>query len=63
MDLGEAHGVVQRAGAWYAFGEERLGQGRDKARATLAENLALRERIEQLVKSASGVPNLYDEVC
>ncbi|MEY3213992.1 MAG: hypothetical protein RIT28_4473 [Pseudomonadota bacterium] len=62
VDLGESHGVVQRAGAWYAFGDERLGQGRDKARATLAENDVLRDRIEQLVKSASGVPSLCDEV-
>ncbi|TNE88597.1 MAG: recombinase RecA [Deltaproteobacteria bacterium] len=37
LDLAEETGRVQRAGAWYSMGDERLGQGREKARARLLE--------------------------
>jgi recombination protein RecA len=36
--LGEAHGVVVRKGAWYAIGDDRLGQGRDKASTRLKDD-------------------------
>ncbi len=39
-------GVAKKSGAWYTYGEERLGQGREAAKQTLKENPDLREEIE-----------------
>jgi recombination protein RecA len=45
LDMGIAHEVVQKSGAWFAYGDERLGQGRENAKQTLKENDEVRERI------------------
>jgi recombination protein RecA len=45
LDVGIEHGVVQKSGAWFAYGDERLGQGRENARQFLKENEEVRERI------------------
>jgi recombination protein RecA len=37
--------VVQKSGAWFAYGDERLGQGRENAKQFLKENFEVRERI------------------
>lgn len=38
LDAAEGVGIVQRKGAWYSFGEQRIGQGREKSMAALKEN-------------------------
>jgi recombination protein RecA len=43
--MGLEHGVVQKSGAWFAYGEERLGQGRENAKQFLRENEEVRGRI------------------
>jgi recombination protein RecA len=45
LDMGIEHGVVQKSGAWFAYGDERLGQGRENAKQFLKENDEVRERI------------------
>ena len=45
LDFGIENGVVQKSGAWFAYGEERLGQGRENAKLFLKENDEVRERI------------------
>jgi recombination protein RecA len=49
LDLGAELGIVDKSGAWFSFGETRLGQGRDGARAFLEQNpdaaLQIREKI------------------
>ncbi len=45
LDMGIEHGVVQKSGAWFAYGDERLGQGRENAKLFLKENAPVRERI------------------
>jgi recombination protein RecA len=49
IDLGVKAGVVDKSGAWYSFGEERLGQGRENVRIFLKENKDLYETIKDLV--------------
>jgi len=49
LDLAESRGVLTKSGAWISFGEERLGQGREKAREMLEANPALAERLLSLV--------------
>ena len=56
IDLGEEHGVVDRAGAWYSYGEDvRLGQGRENAKTFLKENPEVAAEIEREVKEAMGM--------
>lgn len=49
VDLGVKYGVVEKAGAWFTYGEEKLGQGKEGARAFLKENLKITERIKSEV--------------
>ncbi|MCL2756850.1 MAG: recombinase RecA [Coriobacteriia bacterium] len=55
LDLGVTAGIVTRSGAWYTYGEERLGQGRDAAKMVLRETPALRDEIEGKVREALGL--------
>lgn len=50
IDLGVTHGFVEKAGAWYSVGTERIGQGKDKARDYLRDNPKLAQTIEQQIK-------------
>jgi recombination protein RecA len=45
IDLGVDLGIVRKSGSWFAYGEERIGQGRDKAVLYLTERPELRERL------------------
>jgi recombination protein RecA len=45
LDVGIEQDVIQKSGAWFAYGDERLGQGRENAKQFLKENYELRERI------------------
>lgn len=55
IDLGEELGFVRRSGAWYTFGEDRLGQGRENAMKTLSESPPLRERLEQALRGSAAL--------
>ncbi|MEJ2541385.1 MAG: recombinase RecA [Gemmatimonadota bacterium] len=43
VDLGDELGIVDKAGAWYSYGDTRLGQGRENAKAFLQENAEIRQ--------------------
>ena len=55
VDLGVDIGVVDKSGSWYSYDGERLGQGRENAKATLAEHTDLRDRIEAQVREHLGL--------
>ncbi len=50
VDLGLAHGIVEKSGTWYAFDGQRLGQGRDNARDFLLQNTDLANRLEGRIR-------------
>ncbi len=50
IDLGVDHGILNKSGSWYSYGETKLGQGRDAVKNLLADNPELAEEIEQLVR-------------
>lgn len=52
LDCAEEMNIIQRKGSWYSFGEERLGQGRDKAVLFLEGSPDLASKIELLVRAA-----------
>ena len=49
------HGIIDKSGAWYAFGSERLGQGKENVRAFLQENDDLRTQIERALLEQLGM--------
>lgn len=56
VDMAVECGVAKKSGAWYTYGEERLGQGREAAKQTLKENPELREELENKVREAYEIP-------
>ncbi|MGD0264303.1 MAG: recombinase RecA [Candidatus Methylomirabilota bacterium] len=55
VDLGVTHKVIEKSGAWYAFGGERIGQGRENAKRFLQENPAMADEIEGKLRAALGM--------
>ena len=51
IDLGVAEGVVEKSGAWYSYGGERIGQGKKNAAAWLDENADTRDAIERAIRA------------
>jgi recombination protein RecA len=62
LDLGVAGHIVEKAGAWYAFNGEKIGQGRDNSREFLKENPELAIEIENKVRESLGIPLIQDVV-
>jgi recombination protein RecA len=56
LDLAASRGIVDKSGAWYTFGGERLGQGREAAKAHLAGNPAKRTLLENTLRKALHLP-------
>jgi len=55
VDIGVDEGFVQKAGAWYSYGEDRIGQGRDNARNYLKENPEASAELEAKIREVKGV--------
>ena len=61
LDLGVANRIVQKSGSWFSYGSERVGQGRENAKAFLKQNLDVRNRLEREVRQAMGLAVEADE--
>src|ERR671920_648232 len=55
LDLGLEHGVVSKSGSFFSYGEERLGQGRNNAKAYLNEHPEIAKEIESKIYDALGL--------
>ena len=55
IDMGVAHDIVRKSGAWFTYGEEQLGQGRENARQFLQEHADVALEIERRVREAVGM--------
>jgi recombination protein RecA len=55
VDLGVAAGVVEKSGAWFSHGGQRIGQGRENAKLFLKENAAVAEAIEKAIRQNAGI--------
>ncbi|MEE1209588.1 MAG: recombinase RecA [Parafannyhessea umbonata] len=60
LDTAVQYNIVDKSGSWFTYGEERLGQGREAAKAFLANNPDLRDEIDHRVRVACGL-ELGDE--
>ena len=54
IDLGVKAGIVEKAGAWFSYKGEKLGQGRENAKLFLKENPAVAEEIENKIRADAG---------
>ena len=65
LDLGVNAGVVEKSGAWYSYGDERIGQGRENAKIFLSENKDIAYELEDKIRASHGldfeVPNAKDD--
>jgi recombination protein RecA len=54
LDLGVSLGIVDKSGAWYSYGDERIGQGRQNARDFLAEHTDIQDAIVSAIQEQTG---------
>ena len=62
IDIGVDKNIVEKAGAWYSFSGDRIGQGRENAKEYLRENPQTAETIESQVREKFGLGALRSEV-
>jgi len=55
LDIGVKAGVVEKSGSWYSYGDERIGQGRENAKAFLKSNPQVAYEIEDKIRAANGL--------
>ncbi len=55
VDIGADSGIIEKSGAWYSYGGQRIGQGRENAKMFLKDNPVLMKEIEEKVKGVLGI--------
>ncbi|MDH4156922.1 MAG: recombinase RecA [candidate division Zixibacteria bacterium] len=61
LDMASDYGIVEKSGAWFSYGPERLGQGRENAKSFLAEHVDISNEIQARVKEQLGAPQPQKE--
>ena len=60
LDLAVANDIVDKSGAWYAYMGDKIGQGRENAKAFLAENQAICDEIDEKIREKLGLVESED---
>ena len=55
IDMGVANGIIRKAGAWFTYESDQLGQGKENARNFLKNNPKIAEEIDRRIRAALGV--------
>jgi recombination protein RecA len=55
IELGVTHRIIEKSGAWYTYGKDRIGQGKDNAREYLKEHPETAQEIESKIRAVLGV--------
>ena len=55
IDLGSKAGIVEKSGSWFSYDNQRIGQGRENAKAFLAENPDIAAKIEAAIRANAGI--------
>jgi recombination protein RecA len=55
IELGVVHKIIDKSGAWYTYGKERIGQGKDNTRDYLKEHPEMAQEIEAKIRAAIGI--------
>lgn len=56
LEAGVKYGVIQKSGNWFIYGDERLGQGRENAKAFLEAHPEIAAEIDRIVREKAGIP-------
>jgi recombination protein RecA len=56
LDLGVAHDIISKRGAYYRYNEELIGQGRESSKDYLRQNGHIADEIDNLIRSKAGLP-------
>ena len=64
IDLGVKEGIIEKSGAWFSYGDERIGQGRENAKMYLKENENICNEIEEKIRKSYSINDdeIVDEV-
>ncbi len=55
IDIGQKYNIIQRAGTWFSYGDDRMGQGRENARSFLVNNPDLRDKLKTEIFEKAGL--------
>ena len=55
IELGVANNIIEKSGAWYSYGKDRIGQGKDNTRDYLRENPHIADEIEVKIRTVLGI--------
>ncbi|MGA0034364.1 MAG: recombinase RecA [Burkholderiales bacterium] len=55
IELGVVHNIIEKSGAWYSYGKDRIGQGKDNTREYLKENPQIANEIEAKIRAVLGI--------
>ncbi|MCZ6875882.1 MAG: recombinase RecA [bacterium] len=62
LDLAVQQEIIQKSGAWFSYGDERIGQGRDNAKTYIDEHPEIATSIEAQVRTALNLPQIESEI-
>ncbi len=60
LDLGVSLGIIEKSGAWFSFGDERIGQGRQNVKRFFAENIDIRDRVADRIMEKAGLKEIRE---
>jgi len=58
VDIAAEAGIIEKSGAWYSYGKERIGQGRENAKLYLKDHPDMSAEVEARVKQHLGVSSI-----
>src|SRR5690606_16252002 len=58
LDMATKYDIISRSGTWFAYGDVRLGQGRENAKQFLKDNPEVADEVEAKVRAAAGLPGM-----
>ena len=51
VDLGVEYGIINKSGAWYSYGDERLGQGKENVKEILKNNAKMAKELDEKIRA------------
>lgn len=55
LDMGVDHGLIDKSGAWFSYGDDRIGQGRENAKIFLRENPDIMQNLRSAILVKTGL--------
>ena len=63
IDMGVEAGIVDKSGAWFAYGKEKLGQGKENVKIFMKEHPEITDEVEKIIRDTlAAEPEKFDDV-